>query len=170
VVLGASGENDHARKIVENFMTTARTIAALPIHMRDDLSLWEQIRADLRAEHVRQPFGFVMIDYLQLIQSNVRHQSRQLAIAEITQGAKLLAKELDCVICLPSQQNKDGGTREAQDAENDASALVKIHGEENEHKEMRPGRITVWKQREGERHIVLPLAFNPIMTRFDYAE
>lgn len=156
-------------KTVKEFMDVARAIGKLDIHLRDDLSRWEQIRADIRMEHGRRPFTFVLIDYLQLIQSSSRHERRQLAIAEITQGAKLLAGELECVICMPSQVNQQGGTREAQDAENDASALIKIHPAEGKD-EPEPGRVTVWKQREGQRHIELPLRFNPELTRFDYDE
>lgn len=166
---GLIGE-DKAAKIVADFMATARTIKNLKLHVRDDVSNWEQIRADLRTEHAREPFAFVMIDYLQLIKTQRQYERRQLAIAEITQGAKLLAKELDCVICMPSQVNKEGGTREAQDAENDADALVKIHPEEDQNGDVRPGRVSVWKQREGERHIDLPLTFNGLLTRFEYRD
>jgi len=160
--------SEFVKKTVKDFMETAREIGKMDIHMRDDLSRWDQIRADIRMEHAIHPFTFILIDYLQLIQTSGKHERRQLAIAEITQGAKLLAGELQCVICMPSQVNKDGGTREAQDAENDASALLKIHPLEGKD-EPEPGRVTVWKQREGKRHLELPLRFNPDLTRFDYA-
>lgn len=52
----------------------------------------------------------------------------------------MAANELDCVFIVPSQVNKQGTTREADDAENDASALVKIHADESS-KDVQPGRI-----------------------------
>lgn len=167
--IGKPVASEYATKIVGEFVETARALAALDIHLRDDLFRWDQIRNDIRQEHARKPFTFILIDYLQLVQSNGRHERKQLQIAEITQGAKLLAGELECIVCLPSQVNKDGGTREAQDAENDASALIKIHPLEGKD-EPEPGRVTVWKQREGQRHIDLCLKFNPDLTRFDYRE
>lgn len=160
---------DRAKQVVDDFMTTARTIKALKLHIRDDLWSWEQIRADLRTEHAREPFSFVLVDYLQLIKTARHYERRQLAIAEITQSAKHLAKELECVLCMPSQVNKEGGTREAQDAENDADALLKICADADED-EPKPGKITVWKQRDGERHLALPLKFNSLLTRFEYQD
>lgn len=158
------------RQIVGEFVETAKAVIRFGLHIRDDLFRWDQIRADLRTEHAKRPFAFAMIDYLQLIQTGTRHERKQLAIAEITQGAKMLAKELDCIICIPSQVNKEGGTREAQDAENDASALVKIHGEEDASGDVHPGRVSIWKQREGQRHVDLPLQFNGLLTRFEEKE
>lgn len=157
-------------KTLDRFAATAKTVANLPVHMRDDVASFEGIRADMRTEHGKAPFTFAVVDYLQLIQTERSFERRQLAIAHFTQGFKLLAKELDCVICVPSQINKAGGTREAEDAENDASCLVKIHGEEDAKGDVHPGRVSVWKQREGARHIDLPLVFNPAFTRFDYQE
>lgn len=156
-----------ADKVVKEFMATARTLKSLKIHMRDDLHNWEHIRADLRMEHTREPFAYVLIDYLQLIQVAGRWERKQLMLAHITQSAKLLAKELNCIICIPSQVNEQGNTREARDAENDADALVKIEADPEHPDEPRPGRVSVWKQRDGERHAALSLIFNPLLTRFE---
>lgn len=163
----ATGQaSEETNRLLNQFMGTARTIMGLPVHLRDDLHSFEQIRADIRAEHALRPFTFIVIDYLQLIQSDAPFERKQLMIAHFTQGLKILAGQLDCIICVPSQVNKDGGTREAQDAENDASSLIKIHADE-ESKDVQPGRVEVWKQREGARHIDLPLKFNSMFTRFD---
>lgn len=161
--------SDFVMTKVADFKGAVVKISKLALHIRDDLFRIESILADIRAEYGRKPIDFIVIDYLQLIQASGKFERKQLQIAAITQGLKALAKELNCVICLPSQVNKDGGTREAQDAENDASALIKIHPKENEEGDIEPGRISVWKQREGARHIDLPLVFNPSITRFDYA-
>lgn len=167
----ASGvTSQQTQKLLDAFAATAGSVALMPIHLRDDLHGFEAIRADLRTEAARGELSFVVVDYLQLLQSERNFERKQLAIAHFTQGFKLLAKELDCVICIPSQVNKEGGTREAQDAENDASSLIKIHGEEDKNGDVHPGRVSVWKQREGARHVDLPFVFNPAFTRFDYRE
>lgn len=171
IVKGAGSDPqkiEKAKPIVENFVATANTILQMDPHFRDDLHNFEAICADIRAEHIRKPFSFVVADYLQLIQTTQKHERKQLQLAYITQGFKRLAKELDCVICLPSQVNKQGGTREAEDAENDSAALIKIHGEANDKGDVVPGRVSIWKQREGARHIDLPLTFNGLLTRFEY--
>lgn len=167
--LSGGEPSEFVRTKAAKFKETAVTISKLALHIRDDLFRIESIVADIRAEHGRKPIDFIVIDYLQLIQSSGKFERKQLQIASITQGLKALAKELDCVICMPSQVNKEGGTREAQDAENDASALIKIHPKDNDTGDIEPGRISIWKQREGARHIDLPLVFNPQITRFDYA-
>lgn len=150
-----------------NFAATAKTISTLKLHIRDDVYRLEAILADIRMEHAVAPLDFVLIDYLQLIQFADKAERRQLQIAAITQRMKALANELQCIVCIPSQVNKEGGTREAQDVENDASALLRIHGEEDEKGDLRPGRISVWKNREGQRHVDIPLNFNPQLVRFD---
>lgn len=165
---GTVAQKDAAEKAQKEFTTAAQVILDLKLHMRDDLHQIEAILADIRAESAKKPFDFIVIDYLQLIQSGTRYERRQLEIAAITQRLKALANEMDCVVCVPSQVNKEGGTREAQDAENDASALIKIHAEQNDKGDIHPGRVEVWKQREGARHIDLPLKFNGLLTRFEY--
>ncbi len=164
-------ESAWAKGVIDDFMEVAKTIAGMNIHMRDDLVEWQQIRADLRVEQAKAPFTFVLIDYLQILETPIsRNQSRQQQLSEVSKDMKRLAKELDCIICVPSQQNEDGNTREARDIENDASALVKIHGDKDDTGDMRPGRVSVWKQREGERHLDLPLKFNGLLTRFEYQD
>lgn len=154
--------------LVAKFVGTANTILQFDPHMRDDLTSLEAITADIRAEHAKKPFSFILIDYLQLMTTSVKAERKQLQIAHITQSLKRLASELECVICLPTQVNADGSTREARDIENDAAALVKICGKEEENGDVKPGRVTIWKQREGDRYIDLPLVFNGMLTRFEY--
>jgi replicative DNA helicase len=154
---------DHA---VARVQDAAVEMARAGLYIRDDLYTLDAILADIRAEHAKQAFSFVSIDYLQLIRCNGKFERRQLQIAEITQRLKMAANELDCVFIVPSQVNKQGGTREAEDAENDASALVKIHADESS-KDVQPGRTEIWKQREGPRHVDLALKFNGLLTKFE---
>ena len=156
----------YANAAAESLMAACADLIKAPIHMRDDLYSLEAIIADIRAEHGVRPFDFICIDYLQLIRCQGRFERRQLQIAEITQRLKMTANEMNCVVIVPSQQSRDGSTREAQDAEMDASSLIKIHAD-TESEDVKPGRIEIWKQREGARHVDLKLKFNGLLTRFE---
>ena len=171
VVNAAKSNNDglerFANESVEKIQNAAIEIVKANLHMRDDLHSLESLIADIRAEHAKGAFSFIMIDYLQLIRCSGKFERRQLQIAEITQRLKMLANELDCVIIVPSQVNKAGGTREAEDAENDASALIKIEAVIADNGDVSPGRISVWKQREGARGVDFNLKFNGLLTKFE---
>jgi len=157
---------NYANAAAESLMTACADLIKAPIHMRDDLYSLESIIADIRAEHGVRPFDLICIDYLQLIRCQGRFERRQLQIAEITQRLKMTANEMNCVIIVPSQQSRDGSTREAQDAEMDASSLIKIHADADS-EDVKPGRIEIWKQREGARHVDLKLKFNGLLTRWE---
>ena len=169
IVNNAKGEEaeKYADEIVGKIKDAAVKISNARIHIRDDLYALESIIADIRAEHAKGAFDFIAIDYLQLIRITGKFERRQLQIAEITQRLKMVANELDCVIIVPSQQNKEGGTREAGDAENDASALIKIDAEVATNGDISPGRMSIWKQREGARGVDLNFTFNGLLTLFE---
>ena len=167
VALSGLTPSDFTLRTVAEFRAAVDRILQIKMHIRDDLTRAEDIFADFRAEHAKEPFDFCLIDYLQIIRSTGKYERKQLQIADITQRAKALANECGTVICIPSQVNKDGGTREAEDAENDASALLKITGEKDDKGNVRPERVSIWKQRAGARHIDIPLVFNGLLTRFD---
>lgn len=153
--------------VVENFVSVAKTLKTLPFYVRDDLHDFTAIVADIRIQHAQNPLTFVAVDYLQLIRSEGSKERRQLQIAAMTQAFKLLAAELAIIICTPSQVNKDGGTREAADAENDASALLKIVAEVDDDGNPRFGKLIVWKSREGARFLDVPVTFNGRHARFE---
>jgi replicative DNA helicase len=56
---------------------------------------------------------FVMIDYVGLVNTRDKHESRERQIAHLTRYFKGLAKKLKVVICLLSQQNRDGDIAES---------------------------------------------------------
>jgi len=167
VALSGTAPSDFTLRTVADFRAAVDKILRIRMHIRDDLTRAEDIFADFRAEHAKEPFDFGLIDYLQIIRSSGKYERKQLQIADITQRAKALANECGTVICIPSQVNKDGGTREAEDAENDASALLKITGEKDDKGNVRPERVSIWKQRAGARHIDIPLKFNGLLTKFE---
>ena len=86
----------------------------------------------------------VFIDYLQLMSSGSRSESRQVEVSEISRGIKAMARELDVpVICL-SQLNRAAEQREGHrprmsdlresgSIEQDADVIMMLHREEYYH-------------------------------------
>lgn len=160
-------EGDFTKKVVADFCATADTIVSLPFYVRDDLFIYEAIIADIRCEHASSPLTMAVVDYLQLIRTLESRERRQLEIARMTQGFKQLAQELGIIICTPSQVNADGHTREAADAENDCNALLKIVSKEDAEGNPTFDKLLIWKQREGERFVEIPVTFDGRHSRFD---
>jgi replicative DNA helicase len=88
----------------------ARTMGELtdaPLFIDDspNMSLME-IRAKCRRLKQRHDLKLVIIDYLQLMQSHKRVESRQQEVSEFSRALKLLAKELDVPVIAISQLNR----------------------------------------------------------------
>jgi replicative DNA helicase len=64
----------------------------------------DAISARARQQHAKTPLALIVIDYLQLIQ--MRAESRNDAISEVTRALKLLAKSLNVPLVLLSQLNR----------------------------------------------------------------
>jgi replicative DNA helicase len=82
--------------------------------------------------------GLIIVDYLQLMTSHQRVESRQQEIAEISRSLKLLAKELDIPVIAVSQLNRDpekrtdkrpqlADLRESGAIEQDSDVVMFIH-------------------------------------------
>lgn len=113
--------------------------------------------------------GLVIIDYLQLMTSSKRSDSRVNEVAEITRGLKIMAKELNVPIIVLSQMSRDvekrkgenstpvlSDLRESGSIEQDADIVIFLHPENNQlTAEERPEsidmKILVEKNRHGER-------------------
>src|SRR5690606_40978671 len=72
-----------------------------------------QIRAKARRIKQKHGLGLVVVDYLQLMSSGKRVESRQLEISEFSRQLKVLAKELDVPVVALSQLNR--GPEQRQD-------------------------------------------------------
>jgi len=72
-----------------------------------------QIRAKCRRLKQRHDLRLVIVDYLQLMQTGRRVESRQLEVSELSRSLKLLAKELDVPVIAVSQLNR--GPEQRQD-------------------------------------------------------
>jgi replicative DNA helicase len=65
-----------------------------------------QLRSKSRKLKLEQGLDLIIVDYLQLMQGNTRHESRVQEIAEISRSLKLLARELEVPIVALAQLNR----------------------------------------------------------------
>jgi replicative DNA helicase len=114
-------------------------IADAPIYIDDTPgNTLSSIRAKARRLKQRQDLRLVVVDYLQLMTTGRRTESRQQEVADMSRGLKLLAKELECPVVAVSQLNRGpeqrsdkrpqlSDLRESGGIENDADVVILLH-------------------------------------------
>lgn len=153
------------------------TAAPLWIDDTSSISL-AHIRAKARRQAQQSGLGLVLVDYLQLMTSERRSDNRQVEVAEISRGLKLLAKELNVPVVALSQLNRGveqradrrpmlSDMRESGAIEQDADLVMFVHRSELYDLQDRPGEadIIVAKHRGG-RTDTIPLAWQGAYARF----
>ena len=146
-----------------------------------------EVRAKARRQlrHVEPGHGMIIVDYLQLMQpQNARTESRQVEVAEISRGLKILAKEMGMPVIALSQlsravESRQGkrpmlsDLRESGSIEQDADIVMFIdrstsekEAEEQDRPPLGTADIIVAKHRNGGTGVA-HLAFQPDFTRFD---
>jgi replicative DNA helicase len=82
-------------------------VSSAPLFIDDspNMSMME-IRAKCRRLRQRHDLRLVIVDYMQLMQSPRRVESRQQEVSEMSRGLKLLAKELEVPVVAISQLNR----------------------------------------------------------------
>jgi len=137
-----------------------------------------QSRPNARRLRQRHNLQLVVIDYLQLMTSGKRVESRQVEVSEISRQIKLLAKELDIPVIAISQLNRGSeqrtdkkpmlsDLRESGSLEQDADMVILLHREEVYDRDQRPGEadLTIAKHRNGETRTIT-VAFQGHYSRF----
>ncbi len=139
-------------------------VSGAPMFIDDSPNLtMMEIRSKARRLKQRHDLKLIVIDYLQLMSSGKRVESRQLEVSEFSRQIKLLAKELDVPIVALSQLNRGpeqrsdkrpmmSDLRESGSLEQDADIVMLLHREDVYEKEsQRPGEadIIVAKHRNG---------------------
>jgi replicative DNA helicase len=82
-------------------------ISGAPIFVDDTPSMnLMEIRAKARRLKQRHNLKLIVVDYLQLMSSPKKTESRQQEVAELSRGLKLLAKEVECPVIAVSQLNR----------------------------------------------------------------
>ena len=105
-----------------------------------------EIRAKARRLKQRHDLKLIVIDYLQLMTSGKKVESRQVEVSEFSRQIKLLAKELEVPIVALSQLNRGpeqrsdkrpmmSDLRESGSIEQDADIVMLLHREDVYEKE-----------------------------------
>ncbi len=82
-------------------------ISEAPLYIDDSPNLtMMEIRAKARRLRQKANLKLVVVDYLQLMTSGKRHESRQVEVSEFSRHLKLLAKELEVPVIAISQLNR----------------------------------------------------------------
>ncbi len=167
----------------EDWTRLARTmgeVSEAPLFIDDspNMSLME-IRAKCRRLKQRHGLRLVVVDYLQLMSSGKRVESRQQEVSEFSRALKLLAKELEVPVIALSQLNRGSeqrtdkkpimsDLRESGSIEQDADMVILLHREDMYEKESpRAGEadFIVAKHRNGPTDTIT-VAFQGHYSRF----
>ncbi|WP_445263310.1 replicative DNA helicase [Pseudokineococcus sp. 5B2Z-1] len=167
----------------EDWTRLARTmgkVSEAPLFIDDspNMSLME-IRSKCRRLKQRHGLKLVVIDYLQLMSSGKRVESRQQEVSEFSRALKLLAKELEVPVIAISQLNRGpeqrtdkrpamSDLRESGSIEQDADMVILLHREDAYERESpRAGEadLIVAKHRNGPTDTIT-VAFQGHYSRF----
>ena len=164
-----------------NLATLQGRIDSAPLFIDDspNMTLME-IRAKCRRLKQRNDLKLVVLDYLQLMSSGKKVESRQQEVSEFSRSLKLLAKELDVPVIALSQLNRGSeqrtdkrpmvsDLRESGSIEQDADIVILLHREEMYNPESdRVGEadMIIAKHRGGPTRTI-PLAFSGKYSRFN---
>jgi replicative DNA helicase len=155
-------------------------VSEAPLFIDDSPNLtMMEIRAKARRLKQRHDLRLIVIDYLQLMTSGKKVESRQLEVSEFSRQIKLLAKELDVPVVAISQLNRGSeqrtskrpllsDLRESGSLEQDSDMVILLHREDVYEKEStRPGEadLIVAKHRNGPIKDLV-LAFQGHYSRF----
>lgn len=154
-------------------------ISESPLFIDDSPNLtMMEIRAKARRLKQRHDLKMVIIDYMQLMTSGKKVESRQLEVSEFSRQIKLLAKELELPVIALSQLNRGpeqrgdkkpmlSDLRESGSLEQDADMVILLHREDVYDKENRPGEadLIVAKHRNGPTDTITT-AFQGHYSRF----
>ncbi len=122
-------------------------ISEAPIFVDDTPSMnLMEIRAKARRLKQRHNLKLIVVDYLQLMTSPKRTESRQQEVADLSRGLKLLAKEVECPVIAVSQLNRGpeqrtdkrpmlSDLRESGSIEQDADVVILLHRDDYYDKE-----------------------------------
>ncbi|MDN5572833.1 MAG: replicative DNA helicase [Micrococcales bacterium] len=160
--------------------STMGKLDSAPLFIDDspNMSLME-IRAKCRRLKQKHDLKLVVLDYLQLMSSGKKVESRQQEVSEFSRALKLLAKELDVPVIALSQLNRGSeqrtdkrpmvsDLRESGSIEQDADMVILLHRDDVYDKESpRAGEadVIVAKHRNGPTKTIV-VAFQGHYSRF----
>ncbi|TIC89349.1 replicative DNA helicase [Nocardioides sp. GY 10113] len=155
-------------------------VSASPMFIDDSPGMTlTEIRAKARRLKQKHDLKLIVLDYLQLLTSGKKVESRQVEVSEFSRQIKLLAKELDVPIIALSQLNRGSeqradkrpmtsDLRESGSIEQDADMVILLHRDDVYEKEStRPGEadLIIAKHRNGATRDIV-VAFQGHYSRF----
>ena len=164
-----------------NLATLQGRIDSAPLFIDDSPNMTlVEIRAKCRRLKQRNDLKLVVLDYLQLMSSGKKVESRQQEVSEFSRSLKLLAKELDVPVIALSQLNRGSeqrtdkrpmvsDLRESGSIEQDADMVILLHREDMYNPDSdRVGEadMIIAKHRGGPTRTI-PLAFSGKYSRFN---
>ncbi len=164
------------------FNTSCSRLSKLGLFFDDSTDLTvAKIRAKCRKLAVDQGLDFVVIDYLQLINSENDSKSAQEAVAKISRELKLMAMELKIPVMALSQLSRAvekredrhpimADLRDSGSIEQDADIVMFLYRDDYYNKSStRKGEadLIIAKNRSGSTHEGLPMLFNGACACFD---
>ncbi|AXR74507.1 MULTISPECIES: replicative DNA helicase [Auritidibacter] len=170
-------ESEHWTKIA----ATVGRLNEAPFFIDDSPNMtMMEIRAKCRRLKQKHDLKLVVLDYLQLMSSGKRVESRQQEVAEFSRALKLLAKELEVPVIALSQLNRGSeqrtdkrpqisDLRESGSIEQDADMVILLHREDVYDKESpRAGEadLIVAKHRNGPTRTIV-VGFQGHYSRFN---
>lgn len=157
---GSLSEEDWPR-VIEAMDTLSRT----DIYIDDTPGInMLELRSKCRLLKMKKGLDLVLIDYLQLMESDSRSENRQQEISKISRSLKILAKELNCPVIALSQLSRApearsdrrpllSDLRESGAIEQDADMVMFLYRDEYYHPDSEDKNIAeviIAKHRNGE--------------------
>ena len=166
--------NQQMQKLVEHYAQAGR----LPIWFGINAATPEKVRTE--ALRMQKNLRLIVIDYLQLMSSGRRAESRRVEVGQISRALKQLSIELNVPVLALSQLNRvsEGSAsrvptmsemRESGDIEQDADAIVLMYQlpdkdgafvDTCEAQGYKPIRILLDKNRQGKSGVAIDTAFD----------
>ena len=172
---GSMSDNDWTK-----LATKMGSVSEAPLFIDDSPNLtMMEIRAKCRRLKQRHDLRLVVVDYMQLMTSGKRVESRQQEVSEFSRSLKLLAKELQVPVIAVSQLNRGpeqrtdkrpmlSDLRESGSLEQDADMVILLHRDDAYERESpRAGEadFIVAKHRNGPTSTIT-VAFQGHYSRF----
>ena len=148
------------------------SISDSPLYIDDSPNLTlAEIRSKARRLTKELGLQLIIIDYLQLLSSGKKVESRQQEVSEFSRSLKLLAKELEIPVIAIAQLNRGSEEkkdkkpelhhlRESGSLEQDADLVILLHREDagqKEHPRAGEADIIIAKQRNGPTGTIISL-------------
>ncbi|MFM1795423.1 MAG: hypothetical protein RLZZ340_100 [Actinomycetota bacterium] len=162
---GTLSDNDWSR-----IASVRGEINSAPLFIDDSPNMTlVEIRAKCRRLAQRVGLKMIVIDYIQLMTSGKKVESRQQEVSEFSRALKLLAKELEVPVIAISQLNRNSEKseskkpelshlRESGSLEQDADVVILLHREDlgnREHPRAGEADLIIAKQRNGPTDTVI---------------